>query len=157
MAVDVKASLRQEIDRLRRAIAEKTSELASLNDGLRRHERALALLGDRAVGARTHQVKTRRPALVSWDTVFKQLPNTFTVKDIIKRPESKGRLLEYLRRVAGKWATRGQTKGLAQGNIRKSNKRNSALPNHRAQRFQNGGNCAPPMEKISSSFSKVTR
>ena len=105
MAVDVKASLRQEIDRLRRAIAEKTSELASLNDGLRRDERALALLGDRAVGARTNQVKTRRPALVSWDTVFK----------------------------------------------------NSTLPNHRAQRFQNGGNCAPPIEKISSSFSEVTR
>jgi hypothetical protein len=119
MAVDVKASLRQEIDRLRRAIAEKTSELASLNDGLRRDERALALLGDRAVGARTHQVKTRRPALVSWDTVFKQLPNTFTVKDIIKRPESKGRLPEYLRRVAGKWATRGKTKRVSPGKYQK--------------------------------------
>jgi septal ring factor EnvC (AmiA/AmiB activator) len=60
MAVDVKASLRQEINRLRRAIAETTSELASLNDGLRRHERALALLGDGAAGARTQQAKDQK-------------------------------------------------------------------------------------------------
>ena len=115
MAVDVKASLRQEINRFRRAIAEKTSELASLNDGLRRHERALALLGNGAARARTQPAKTRRSALVSWDAVLAQLPNSFTVKDITKRPESKGRLPVYLRKVAAKWAKRGKTKRVSPG------------------------------------------
>ena len=119
MAVDVKASLRQEINRLRRGIAEKTSELASLNDGLRRHERALALLGDEAAGAGTQQAKSSRPALVSWDAVFTQLPNSFTVKDLIKRPESKGRLPVYLRKVAAKWAKRGKTKRVSPGKYQK--------------------------------------
>ena len=75
MVVDVKASLRMEINRLRRAIAEKTAELASLNDGLRRHERALELLGDGATRARTQQAKTRSSALVDWDSVLAQLPS----------------------------------------------------------------------------------
>lgn len=119
MAVDVKASLRQEINRFRRAIAEKTSELASLNDGLRRHERALALLGNGAARARTQPAKTRRSALVSWDSVLAQLPNSFTVKDITKRPESKGRLPVYLRKVASKWAKRGKTKRVSPGKYQK--------------------------------------
>ncbi|MBM2806457.1 MAG: hypothetical protein HW419_4350 [Deltaproteobacteria bacterium] len=119
MAVDVKASLRQEINRFRRAIAEKTSELASLNDGLRRHERALALLGNGAARARTQPAKTRRSALVSWDAVLAQLPNSFTVKDITKRPESKGRLPVYLRKVAAKWAKRGKTKRVSPGKYQK--------------------------------------
>ena len=119
MADDVKDSLRQEINRLRRAIAEKTSELASLNDGLRRHVRALELLGDRASRAGTQQAKTRRPALVSWDAVLAQLPNSFTVKDITKRPEAKGRLPVYLRKVAAKWAKRGKTKRVSPGKYQK--------------------------------------
>ncbi len=119
MADDVNASLRQEINRLRRAIAEKTSELASLNDGLRRHERALALLGEGAAGARPQPAKTSKLALVSWDAVLAQLPNSFTVKDITKRPEAKGRLPVYLRKVAAKWAKRGKTKRVSPGKYQK--------------------------------------
>lgn len=119
MAVDVKASLRMEINRFRRAIAEKTSELASLNDGLRRHERALELLGDGATRARTQPSKTRRPALVNWDSVLAQLADSFTLKDIAKRPESKGKLPVYLRKIASRWAKRGKTKRVSPGKYQK--------------------------------------
>ena len=119
MAVDVKASLRQEISRYRRAIAAKTSELASLNDGLRRHARALELLGDGATRARTPPAKTRKPALVNWNSVLAQLPNSFTLKDVNKRPESKGKLPVYLRKIASRWAKRGKTKRLSPGKYQK--------------------------------------
>jgi hypothetical protein len=119
MAVDVKASLRQEINRYRRAIAAKTSELASLNDGRRRHERALELLGDGAGRARTRPSKTSSPALVNWNSVLEQLPNSFTLKDITKRPESKGKLSVYLRKIASRWAKRGKTKRVSPGKYQK--------------------------------------
>jgi hypothetical protein len=115
MAVDVKASLREEINRFRRAIAAKTSELASMNDALRRHQRALELLGDGATRARTRPAKTRKSALVNWNTVLSQMPNSFTLKDVSKRPESKGKNPVYLRKIASRWAKAGKTKRISPG------------------------------------------
>lgn len=119
MAVDVKVSLREGINRFRRAIAAKTSELASLNDGLRRHERALALLGDGVSRARTQRAKTGKPVLINWNSVLEQLPNSFTLKDVNKRPESKGKLPVYLRKIASRWAKRGKTKRVSPGKYQK--------------------------------------
>ena len=119
MVIDVKVSLRQEINRFRRAIVEKSSELAALNDALRKHKRALELLGDGASRARTQQAQTRGRALVNWNSVLGQLPNSFTLKDIIKKPESKGKTPVYVRKIAARWAKRGKTKRISPGKYQK--------------------------------------
>ena len=119
MAVDVRTSLREEINRFRRAIAEKTSELASLNDWLRRHERALELLGDGTTDAQRRPAKTTKRTPVNWDFVFGQLANSFTLKDVTKRPESKDKSPVYLRQIVSRWAKRGKTKRVALGKYQK--------------------------------------
>jgi len=123
MAIDVRASLRMEIDRLRKAVSQKRIELTSLNEKLKRCKGALDLLrnGARGGAARTRRkhAKAGKSALVNWGSVLGQLPNSFTLKDITKRPESKGKSPVYLRQIVSMWAKRGKTKRVSLGKYQK--------------------------------------
>lgn len=123
MANDVRASLRKEIDRLRRAISQKSTELKSLNEELKRCKGALDLLrngiGRGVTRARRKRAKAGKSALVNWDSVLGQLPNSFTSKDITKRPESKGKAPVYLRQIVSRWAKQGKTKRVGLGKYQK--------------------------------------
>ena len=44
MALDVKMSVRKEINRLKKSITQKSSDLVSLKDDLRKHERVYKLI-----------------------------------------------------------------------------------------------------------------
>lgn len=119
MAIDVRGSLRKEIDRLRRAVSQKNTELASLNHELTRCKRALELLGGGATRERRKRARTGKSALVNWNSVLGRLPNSFTLKDVTKRPESKGKPPVYLRQIVARWTKRGKTKRVGLGKYQK--------------------------------------
>jgi hypothetical protein len=124
MANDVRTSLRREIDRLQRAVSQKSTELKSLNDELKRYKGALELLGNGARGAAMRARKKRRPrseksAFVDWNAIFTRLPNSFTLKQFISRSEAKGKSPAYLRRIAAMWVKRGKTKRVRLGKYQK--------------------------------------
>jgi hypothetical protein len=119
MAINVRGSLRKEINRFRRAIAQKTSEMASLNGDLRRHERALELLENGTTRLRTKPANNRSRTAVNWSSVLGRLPNSFTLKDVNKRPESRGKSPVYLRQIVSKWAKGGKTKRVSLGKYQK--------------------------------------
>ena len=120
MVMDAKTILQREINRYRRVIARKASELQSLDKELRRHEQALELLADnRPMRARRKPVKTRRRSQVNWNSVLGRLPNSFTIKDIAGRPELKQKSPVYIRQIVARWAKEGKTKRTAPGKYQK--------------------------------------
>ena len=123
MANDVRVSLRREIDRLQRAVAQKNTELTSLNEELKRCKGALELLGNGARGGATRPRRKRpasgKSALIDWNSVLGRLPNSFTLKEFTRRPESKGKSPVYLRHIVSRWAKRGKTKRVGLGKYQK--------------------------------------
>jgi hypothetical protein len=123
MIKEVKASLRREIDRLTRTVSQKTIELKSLNEELRRCKGALGLLGNSAKGgARTQQrkrAKAGKPALVDWNSIFGRLPKSFTLKEFSRRSEIRGKSPVYLRKIAANWVKQGKTKRIRLGEYQK--------------------------------------
>lgn len=123
MAIGVRASLRKEIDRLRRAVSQKSTELKSLKEELKRCKGALELLGGGATRARRKHAKAGKSTLVDWNAVLERLPNSFTLKEFTSRPESKGKSPVYLRQIVSKWAKRGKTKRVGLGEYQKVNQK----------------------------------
>lgn len=123
MANDVKASLRREIDRLQRVVSQKSTELKSLNDELKRYKGALKILrnGARegATKARKKRPRTGKSVFVDWNAVFARLPSSFTLKQFTGRSESKGKSPAYLRQIAATWVKRGKTKRVGLGKYEK--------------------------------------
>jgi hypothetical protein len=123
MGNDVRTSLRSEIDRLQRAVSQKSTELKSLNDELKRYKGALEVLGNGARGAATRVRKKRhspgKSTFVDWNAVFTRLPNSFTLKQFTSRSETKGKSPAYLRRIAATWVKRGKTKRVRRGKYQK--------------------------------------
>jgi hypothetical protein len=123
MANAVRTSLRREIDRLQRAVSQKSTELKSLNDELKRYKGALEVLGNGARGASTRARKKRsrsgKIAFIDWNAVFTRLPNSFTLKQFTSRSETKGKSPAYLRRIAATWVKRGKTKRVRLGKYQK--------------------------------------
>ena len=120
MLDDARTSLRREIERLERAVAQKNTELTSLNDALKRCKGALELLGDRHGGANggTKHARSRK-SNVDWNSVLARLPSSFTLKEFTRRRESKGKSAVYLRRIAANWAKQGKTKRIGLGKYQK--------------------------------------
>jgi hypothetical protein len=123
MGNDVRTSLRRQIDRLQHAVSQKSTELKSLNDELKRYKGALEVLGNGARGAATRVRKKRhspgKSTFVDWNALFTRLPNSFTLKQFTSRSETKGKSPAYLRRIAATWVKRGKTKRVRLGKYQK--------------------------------------
>ena len=81
MAVNLRSSVRSVIKELKKNIAQKASELASLKDELKGHARVLKLLG----GQRARTRRMRRGPRVDWNSVLRGLPATFTLNHIARK------------------------------------------------------------------------
>ncbi len=116
MAVDLKVWVSKEITSLRKTIAEKTSELASLKDEVKRHERAYELL----VAGRPRPRRMRRAAAVDWKSVLEGLPKIFTISSAAQRGRLSAKAKTYLRSVLVRWVKQGKVKRIGIGKYQKA-------------------------------------
>jgi len=119
MAVDLKVSVRSEINQLKKNITQKTSELTSLKNELRRHERVYKLLGGGRARTRRPRARGKSNVTVDWNSVLKGLPATFTLDHIYRARAVKGKPQGYLRHVVTKWAKQRKIKRTGWGRYRK--------------------------------------
>ncbi len=119
MAVDLKVSVSKEITSIRKIITQKTSELASLKDELKRHQRVYELLGGQRTRTRRTRARGKRDVTVDWNSVLKGLPATFTLDHIYRASAVKRKPQGYLRHVVVKWARQGKIKRTGRGRYRK--------------------------------------
>ena len=119
MAVNLRASVISVIKELKKNIAQKTSEVTSLKNELRRHERVYKLLGGGRARTRRTRARGKRAVTVDWNSVLKGLPATFTLDHIYRASAVKGKPQGYLRHVVVKWARQGKIKRTGWGRYRK--------------------------------------
>ncbi len=119
MAVDLKVSVRSEINQLKKNITQKTSELTSLKNELRRHERVYKLLGGGRARTRRPRVRGKRAVTVDWNSVLGGLPATFTLNHIARKRALKSKPRVYLRQAVFRWAKQGKIKRIGQRRFRK--------------------------------------
>ena len=114
--------VRREIDRLKKEIDRKTSELASLNDELGRHQKVYGLLGGanrRPRRPRRARGRARTTTLVNWNSVLQGPPSCFTIGDLAEAPDARKKSPVYLRQVVVRWAKQGKTKRVERGRYQK--------------------------------------
>jgi len=115
-------SVRREIDRLKKEIGQRTSELAAFKDNLIKHQRAYRLLagGDtKAQRPVRRRGKARRTTPVNWNSMLDLLPSRFTVGDLAKEAVARRNSPGYARQVVVKWAKQGRTKRIGRGKYQK--------------------------------------
>ena len=124
MSENLTTSVRREIDRLKEEIGQRTSQLASLKDELRRHQKVYGLLrgADRtARKPKRPRRRARRIAPVNWDSVLQGLSSRFTIGDFTKAADAKGKSPVYLRQIAIRWTNRAKPKESHEENTKRLN------------------------------------
>ena len=119
MATTLKVSVGTEIVRLKRSIVKTSSELASLNAELKKHQRVYELLSDNRARRRAPGRKPRKSRTVDWNSALKGLPRSFTIGDLAKKSGVRGKPNSYLRQVVVRWVKEGRTKRIERGKYRK--------------------------------------
>jgi len=115
-------SVKREIDRLKKEIGQRTSELAASKDELIKHQRAYRLLAGSDTKAQRpgrRRGRARRATPANWDSVLDQLPSRFTVGDLAKEAGARRKSSSYVRQVAVRWAKQGKTKRIERGKYQK--------------------------------------
>src|SRR3990170_8504344 len=115
-------SVKREIDRFKKEIGRRTSELAALKDELIKHQKAYRLLAGRDTKAQRpgrRRGRARRATPANWDSVLDRLPGRFTIGDIAKAADAGRKTSGYVRQVAVRWAKQGKTKRVGRGKYQK--------------------------------------
>lgn len=120
MPMDLKVSVSKELNRLKREIARKTSELASLKGELKRHLRVFKFLGAGPRGRGKSRGRGRKRMLVNWNAVLEGLPRSFSIDDLAKRAGAKTKSRLYLRQVLVRWRKQGKTKRTGRARYQKA-------------------------------------
>src|SRR5207249_3955094 len=117
MSLDLRSAVRKNMEELRKAIFEKSSEVARLEKELKRHQTVLALLSDNGTkGAPARGSRRRRGAL---GEVLTNLPDTFTSREFMKAATRTKRSPVYLRQLLSRWARQGRIKRVQRGKYQK--------------------------------------
>lgn len=117
MTADLKTAVLKSIDDLKKAIAAKASEIAQLEDELKRHESVLELLGKNGRGVRAGS--TSRQGRTSLRDVLTRLPERFTSRDFVKAAVRTKKPSVYLRQTLSRWARQGKIKRVERGKYHK--------------------------------------
>jgi len=115
-------SVRREIDRLKKEIGQRTSELAAFRDDLIKYQGAYRLLagGDtKAQRPGRRRGRARKTTPVDWNSMLDLLPSRFTVGDLAKEAGARRKSSGYVRQVAVRWAKQGKTKRIGRGKYQK--------------------------------------
>ena len=115
-------SVKREIDRLKKEIGQRTSELAASKDELIKHQRAYRLLAGRDTKAQRpgrRRGRARRNTPVNWNSMLDLLPSRLTVGDLAKEAGARRKSSSYVRQVAVRWAKQKKTKRVGRGKYQK--------------------------------------
>ncbi len=122
MRENLLTSVKRQIDRLKKEIGQRTSELAAFKDDLIKHQRAYQLLAGgntRAQRPGRKRVKAGGTTPINWNSMLDLLPSRFTVGDLAKEAVARRNSPGYARQVAVKWAKQGKTKRIGRGKYQK--------------------------------------
>lgn len=128
MAVDLKVSVRKEIDRLRQELGAATGRVAALRDEIRRYELVYDVLDGGKTGKRSRRVRSpvgplkRGPhgAMIDWNAVLPTLPDQFTLDTLSGHEVAGEKPRYYLRQVVVRWSKEGRIKRTARGMYQKT-------------------------------------
>ncbi|MGH7823944.1 MAG: hypothetical protein ACREQ7_02020 [Candidatus Binatia bacterium] len=122
MHVDLKGAVLKNMTELKKAISDKSSEVAQLRRELERHESILALLSQSNGRGKMRTVSGRRRGRGDLNAVLNRLPETFTSKEFVKAGTQANKTSIYLRQVLSRWARTGKLKRLQRGKYQKTKK-----------------------------------
>lgn len=131
MALDLKVSIRREIDRLNRKLTADTAQLAALQDEIRMHEQIYDMLDGKSspssLSSPRKQVRKPRGGLgevqkrgpsgsmIDWKAVFASLPGEFTLDTMSANKTASEKSRSYLRQVVVRWSKEGRIKRTGRG------------------------------------------
>ncbi len=118
MGVDLKTAVMKSMDDLKKAISVKASEIAQLENELKRHESVLELLGKNGTGRMRAGTGSRRGRTNLRD-VLARLPERFTSRDFVKAAVRTKKPSVYLRQTLSRWARQGKIKRVERGKYHK--------------------------------------
>ena len=128
MALDLKVSVRRQIDRLRRDLDVAKGRMAALRDEIRKHERIYDMLDGGKTGERSRRGRSpvrplkRGPhgAMIDWNAVLATLPDQFTLDTMCAHEVAGEKPRYYLRQVVVHWSKDGRIKRTARGMYQKT-------------------------------------
>ncbi len=126
MALDLRDSVRKQIDLLKKELASATERVNSLNDEIKRHEVIYDMLaGDAKPTARRGRPRgpqKRGPSgsMIDWNAIFATLPNDFTLDTIGANETAREKPRAYLRQVVVRWSKEGRISRTGRGQYRKA-------------------------------------
>jgi len=106
------------IDKLKKAISVKSSEIAQLEDELKRHQTVLELLGRNGRG-RVRAGSGAMRGRTNLRDVLARLPDKFTSRDFVKAAVRTKKPSVYLRQTLSRWARQGKIKRVERGKYHK--------------------------------------
>jgi hypothetical protein len=122
MVVNLKAAIIGNISELKKAISEKSSEVARLERELKRHRTVLALLSQGGQVPSFGNGHRRRGKRVDLRALLTRLPETFTSKEFVKEGSRTKKPPVYLRQTLSRWAREGKIKRVERGKYQKVKK-----------------------------------
>lgn len=130
MALDLKVSVKRQIDKLQKELAAATARVATLRDEIKRHELIYDMLdgrskppkrGPRAGGPKVAtQRRGPRGAMIDWNAVFDTLPGEFTLDTIGANKTAGEKPRAYLRQVVVRWSKEGRIERTGRGMYQKT-------------------------------------
>ena len=124
MAVNLKAAIVANMNELKKAISQKTSEVAQLERELKRHKTVLALLSGSDGAGKVTARQSRGRNGTGLRTVLSRVPETFTSKEFVKEASRTKKQPIYIRQTLSRWAREGKIKRLDRGKYQKVKKAN---------------------------------
>ena len=127
MALDLKVSVRRQIDRLRKDLAAAAGRVSALRDEIKRHELIYGMLEGRNTGRRSRRPSTvgavkRGPtgAMIDWNAVLATLPDQFTLDTMSTHETAREKPRSYLRQMVARWSKEGRIKRIGRGMYQKT-------------------------------------
>ena len=142
MALDLKVTIKREIDRLKKDLAAANARTATLQDEIKQHEQIYDMLEGkpkpakrpgrpRGPRAETQKRAPRGPragtqkrgprgSMIDWNAVFATLPGEFTLDTIEANKTASEKPRAYLRQVVVRWSKEGRIKRTGRGVYQKS-------------------------------------
>ncbi len=129
MALDLKVSIKREIDRLNKDLTAATAQLATLRDEIERHQQIYDILDGKSStrkrvgkprGSGGAQKRGPSGSMIDWNAVFATLPGEFTLDTMGANKTASEKPRSYLRQVVVRWSREGRIRRTGRGLYQKT-------------------------------------